>query len=388
MPTDRLVKTSNRKPALPTALAQAGHFLDPQTRAVVPPIHSSTTFARDEDYTLVGSSYSRAGTPAWDTVEALLAELDSGEDALIFGSGMAAATAVFEPLQSGQHVVAPRVMYHGLQDWLRRLAERRGVGLSLVDPTDLAEVEAAVRPGETAWVWIEGLLNPTWDIVDIAACAEIAHKAGARLGVDATVTPPVTCRPLELGADLVFHSTTKFLNGHSDVLGGALITARDDEYWKEISHVRTLLGGVMGPFEAWLLLRGMRTLSLRFERASANAQAIAEHFKDHSALSHVLYPGLASHPGHDIAKRQLTAGFGGMLSLRLAGGEAAARHVSTHTRIFLPATSLGGVESLIEHRYVVEGSHSEVPRDLLRLSVGIEQVEDLIEDLEQALQTL
>lgn len=380
--------TGNRVPAPATTLAQAGHFIDPQTRAVVPPIHSSTTFARDDDYGLVGPSYSRAGTPAWDDVEQLLTGLDGGAAALIFGSGLAAATAVFEPLLSGQHIVAPRVMYHGLQDWLRRLAERRGLSLTLVDPTDLAEVKAAMRPGETAMLWIEGLLNPTWDVVDIAACARIAHAAGARLGVDATVTPPVTCKPLVLGADIVFHSATKYLNGHSDVLGGALITARNDEFWQEICQVRTMLGGVMGPFEAWLLLRGMRTLSVRFERASANAQAIAEHFHGHPALSHVLYPGLAAHPGHKIAADQLTDGFGGMLSLRLKGGEHAARHVATHTRVFLPATSLGGVESLIEHRFVVEGPHSEVPRDLLRLSTGIEDLHDLIADLEQALEGL
>ena len=375
----------NDKAAMATQLAQAMHFVDPQTGAVVPPVQASTTFARDAEYALKGPSYARGANPAYDQVEALLAELDGGEGALVFASGLAAATAVFEPLRAGQHVVAPKVMYHGLQDWLRRLAEMRGIGLTLVDPTDLDEVRAAMRPGETAMLWVETLLNPTWDVVDVAACARIAHDAGARLGVDATVTPPVTCRPIELGADIVFHSATKYLNGHSDVLGGALITARNDDHWAEIDRIRTYVGGVMGGFEAWLLLRGMRTLDVRYTRAADNAMAIARHFEGHPALSHLLYPGLASHPGHDIAARQMMNGFGGMLSLRLAGGEAAARAVATGLGVFLPATSLGGVESLVEHRYVVEGPDSLVPRDLLRMSIGIEAEADLIADLEQAL---
>ncbi|MFK7942952.1 MAG: PLP-dependent aspartate aminotransferase family protein [Paracoccaceae bacterium] len=378
--------TTNRKPTRATMLAQAGHFIDPQTRGVVPPIHNSTTFARDADYALVGpSSYARGGTPAWDEVEALLTDLDGGEGAMVFASGLAAATAVFEPLRAGQHVVAPVVMYHGLQDWLRRLAEMRGIGLTLVDPTDLAEVEAAMRPGETAMLWVEGLLNPTWDVVDLAACAEIAHKAGARLGVDSTVTPPVTLRPIEHGADIVFHSATKYLNGHSDVMGGALVTARNDAHWAELKDIRKLVGGIMGPFEAWLLLRGMRTLEVRFSSAARNAQTIADHLQNHPALSHVLYPGLPHHPGHQIASRQMESGFGAMMSLRTKGGEAAAGQVVRKLQTFLPATSLGGVESLIEHRYVVEGPHSAVPRDLLRLSIGIESAEDLIADLDQAL---
>lgn len=376
----------NRPTSPATLLAQAGHFIDPETRAVVPPIQSSTTFARQEDYSLKGaSSYARGGTPAWDLAEQIIAELDGAAASKIFGSGLAAATAVFEPLVAGDHVVAPKVMYHGLQHWLRRLQARRGVTLTLVDPTDLDAVRDAMRPGETKMLWIETLLNPTWDVVDVAACAEIAHRAGARLGVDATVTPGVTCRPLALGADIVFQSTTKYLNGHSDVLGGVLSTAAEDAHWAEISEVRTHVGGVMGPFEAWLLVRGMRTLEVRFARASENARAIAQRFEGHPALSHVLYAGLASHPGHEIAARQMTSGFGGMMSLRLAGGEVAARVVATGLQVILPATSLGGVESLVEHRYVVEGPDSIVPKDLLRFSIGIEAVDDLIADLEQAL---
>ncbi len=374
----------NDRPARATALAQANHFIDEHSGDIVPPLHSATTFARDDKYDLIGATYQRAGTPAWELAESVLATIEGGEAAQVYPSGLAAATSVFEPLRTGSHVVAPKVMYYGVQDWLLRLQERRGISDSLVDPTNLDEVEAAMRPGETAYLWVETLANPTWDVIDIAACARIAHAAGARLGVDATVTPPVTQRPIEDGADIVFHSATKYLNGHSDVLAGALITAKADAHWDEIAAVRHQVGGTLGPFEAWLLVRGMRTLSVRFQRASDNAMAIAKHFEGHPALSHLLYAGLPSHPGHDIAARQMTDGFGGMLSMRFAGGEDAARHVATHTRVIVPATSLGGVESLVEHRYVVEGVNSIVPRDLLRFSIGIEDAGDLIADLEQA----
>ena len=376
--------TQNHPPSRATQLAQAGHYVDDRSGDIVPPIHSSTTFARDGDYNLIGATYQRAGTPAWELAEQVLANIEGGEAAQVYASGLAAATSVFEPLRSGSHVVAPKVMYYGVQDWLMRLQERRGITVTLVDPTDLEEVQSAMRPGETAYLWVESLANPTWDVIDIKACAEIAHKAGARLGVDATVTPPVTLRPIELGADIVFHSATKYLNGHSDVLAGALITAKADAHWDEIAAVRHQVGGTLGPFEAWLLVRGMRTLSVRFQRASENAMAIAQHFAEHPALSHLQYPGLPSHPGHDIAARQMSGGFGGMLSMRFAGGENAARHVATHTNVIVPATSLGGVESLVEHRYVVEGVNSVVPRDLLRFSIGIEDIDDLIADLEQA----
>jgi cystathionine gamma-synthase len=366
--------------------AQAGQFIDPATGAITPPVHPSTTFARDADYAPIGeTTYSRYHNPTYDQVEPLAASLDEGTEALVFSSGMAAIAALFETVNTGQHMVAPSVMYHGAQGWLWRISEKRGIALSLFDPVDPGALDRAIRPGETAIVWIETPVNPTWDVIDIAAAAAAAHAAGAILAVDATVSTPVTTRPLALGADLVFHSGTKYLNGHSDVTAGLLVTGRADARWQEIKLVRGLMGGVLGPFEAWLLLRGLRTLFVRFEQASANALEIARHFEGHGKLEAVLYPGLESHPGHAIAKRQMTGGFGGMLSLLVKGDGEDAKGVATRTALFMPATSLGGVESLIEHRATIEGPRSQVPPNLLRLSVGIEDVRDLIADLEQAL---
>ncbi len=378
---------SDTKKYSPRSLvAQAGHFIDRETGAIVPPVEPSTTFARDAAYDLIGGySYSRSGGPSSERLEALVAELDEGAEARVFASGMAAIVAVFETLESGQHVVAPSIMYHGAQDWLRRISGRRNIGLSLFDAADPAALAAAVRPGETAIVWIETPVNPTWDVIDIAAAAEAAHRSGAILAVDATAATPVLTRPLALGADLVFHSATKYLNGHSDLTAGVLVTRDEDARWEEIKQLRRLMGGVLGAFEAWLLLRGLRTLYLRVERASVSALEIARHFEGHPKLAAVLYPGLESHPGHAVAKRQMTAGFGGMLSLLVDGDAAAARAVAARTRLFVSATSLGGVESLIEHRATIEGPHSQVPANLLRLSIGIEDSADLIADLEGAL---
>ncbi len=366
--------------------AQAGHFIDPATGAITPPVHPSTTFARDADYAPIGkTTYSRYHNPTYEQVERLAAELDEGAEALVFAAGMAAIAALFETVNTGQHMVAPTIMYHGAQDWLRRISEKRGIALSLFDTADPRALERAIRPGETAIVWIETPVNPTWDVIDIAAAAAAAHAAGAILAVDATVSTPVTTRPLDLGADLVFHSGTKYLNGHSDVTAGVLVTRQADARWQEIRLVRGLMGGVLGPFEAWLLLRGLRTLFVRFERASANALQIARQFEGHGKLEAVLYPGLESHPGHAIAKRQMTAGYSGMLSLLVKGDAEDAKGVATRTALFVPATSLGGVESLIEHRATIEGPRSQVPPNLLRLSIGIEDARDLIADLEQAL---
>ena len=378
--------TDNSETSIETRLAQACHYIDAATGGISPPLQMSTTYSRNADYEYISDySYSRSNNPSWQVLEKVCADIDGGVEAKCFASGMAAVCAVFETVKSGEHVVAPRIMYHGSQDWLRRISERRSIGLSLFAASDLDALRGAVQPGKTSIVWIETPVNPTWDVIDIGAAADIAHQAGAILVVDATVSSPVTTRALEYGADIVFHSATKYLNGHSDVVGGILVSARQDERWEDIKLVRTLTGGVLGPFEAWLLLRGMRTLFLRFEKASQNALQIARHFENHARLERVLYPGLESHPGHAIARRQMTNGFGGMLSLLVEGGADEARAIAAKTKLFLRATSLGGVESLIEHRAAVEGPHSAVPQNLLRLSIGIENCQELIHDLEQSL---
>ena len=261
--------------SMETRIAQACHYLDETTGAVNPAIPLSSTFARDTDYELVGEySYGRSGHPGWALLEKVAAELDGGADALCFSSGMAAICGFFETVNSGEHVVAPRIMYHGAQDWLRRISERRGIGLDFFDAAQIDSLESAVKPGKTTVVWIETPVNPTWDVIDIAAAAEIAHRAGAVLVVDGTVASPVITRALEFGADLVFHSATKYLNGHSDIVAGILVTARKDDRWSDIQLVRTLTGGILGPMEAWLLLRGMRTLTLDWRSRSISDVAV------------------------------------------------------------------------------------------------------------------
>jgi cystathionine gamma-synthase len=367
-------------------VAQALGRIDPITRAIVPPIHVSTTYQRDADNRYSsGNVYSRADNPTYDQPEDLLNALEGGADALVFSSGMAAATALFQALEPGDHVVAPTVMYWSLRKWLGGMASRWGLRVDLVDMSDIDALAQAMRPGTTKLVWVETPANPLWTITDIKAAAEIAHKAGALLAVDSTIATPVLTRPLSLGADFVMHSATKYLNGHSDVIAGALVAARDDESWQRVRAVRSEVGGVLGPFEAAQLLRGMRTLYLRVERSSASAQAIAERLAGHDAVAEVLYPGLAGHPGHAIAARQMQGGFGGMLSIRVRHGAEAAIGTAGRVSIWKRATSLGGVESFIEHRASIEGPNTPVPDDLLRLSVGIEDPDDLIADLEQAL---
>ena len=369
-----------------TLAAQAMGWVDPSTRAVIPPIHTATTFIRDPDNQYrSGRSYARADNPTFDHAEALLAALEGGAACLTFASGMAAATTVFQALVPGDHVVAPNVMYWGLRRWLTTFGRERGLLVDLVDASDLDAIAAALRPGRTRLVWIETPANPTWAITDIAAAAKLAHDAGARLAVDSTVATPVLTRPIALGADLVMHSATKYLNGHSDVVAGALVTARKDDFWHRLETLRHDGGAILGPFEAWLLLRGMRTLPLRVERACRTAAMLAERLAAHRGVSAVLYPGLPGHPGHAVAARQMQGGFGGMLSIRVAGGEQAAIATAARVRIWKRATSLGGVESLIEHRASVEGPGTPAPPDLLRLSVGIEDADDLLDDLDRAL---
>ena len=369
-----------------TLAAQALGRVDAGTRAVVPAIYPATTFLRDPDGGYAsGRVYGRADNPTFEPAEELLTELEGGAASLLFGSGMAAATAVFQALDPGDHVVAPTVMYWALRNWLLGPASRWGLDVELVDASDLAALASAVRPARTRLVWVETPANPTWAVTDIAAAAEIAHRAGARLAVDSTAATPVLTRPLALGADLVMHSATKYLNGHSDVVAGALTTRALDGPWERLRAVRAQQGGVLGSFEAWLLLRGMRTLFLRVREASRSAQRIAERMAGHPRVAEVLYPGLPAFAGHAVAARQMAGGFGGMLSVRVHGGEAAAVRVAARVALWKRATSLGGVESLIEHRASVEGPGSPVPTDLLRLSVGVEDPDDLIADLEAAL---
>ena len=372
------------KPA--TIAAQALGWVDGQTRALILPLYSSTTFERGPDNRYPGGrAYGRDDNPTYDPAEAVLAALEGGAHCLLFASGMAAAAAAFQALDPGDHVVAPRAMYHGLRKWLRDLALRWGLEVEFVPTEEREALRSALRPGRTKLVWIETPANPTWEITDIAAAAQAAHDAGARLAVDSTVATPVLTRPLELGADLVMHAASKYLNGHSDVLAGALVCAREDEYWQRIRAIRQTGGAVLGSFEAWLLLRGMRTLYLRVGASCRTARALAEHFQGHPKVVQVLYPGLPDHPGHAIAARQMGGRFGGMVSLRVAGGEAAALAVAAQVKVVKRATSLGGTESLIEHRASIEGEGAPVPPDLLRLSLGLEDPDDLVADLEQAL---
>ena len=366
--------------------AQALGWIDDSTRAITPPIHVSSTYLRDADNQYrSGRVYARADNPAFDQAEAVLCQLEHGAQALLFASGMAAATAVFQALAPGDHVLAPQVMYWSLRNWLMTFASHWGLDVELIDMSNPAALQAAVRPGRTKLVWIETPANPLWTLTDIAAAATTAHDAGALLAVDSTVATPVLSQPLVLGADIVMHAATKYLNGHSDLIAGALVTRTDNEHWQRVRKVRAQLGGTLGSFEAWLLLRGMRTLHLRVRAACASAQRIAEHFAAHAGVVEVLYPGLPGFAGHVVAAAQMHGGFGGMLSLRIRGGEAAAIAVAAHTQLWKRATSLGGVESLIEHRASVEGAGTPAPPDLLRLSVGIEHVDDLIADLAQAI---
>ena len=375
---------AQHKPA--TLAAHALGPTDPVHGAVVPSIQPSTTYERDADNKLIGTrQYSRADNPNYDHCEALLTQLEGGAASLVFSSGMAAATAVFLALQPGDHVVVPPVFYWALRKWLFDWATRWGLKIEAVDTTQPALVASAVRKGATKLVWIETPANPTLAISDIAALAEVAHGAGARLVVDSTFATPVLSQPLALGADLVMHSATKYLNGHSDVVAGTLTTRAADEFWQQLKLGRAQAGTVLGPFEAWLLLRGMRTLYVRVPAQSTNAQRIAEKFAQHPALKAVLYPGLGTHPGHAVAARQMHGGFGGMLSLRVNGGAPAALQVVRKVQLWKRATSLGGVESLIEHRASVEPPAGGTPGDLLRLSTGIEDAGDLLADLEQAL---
>jgi cystathionine gamma-synthase len=366
--------------------AQAAGFVDPATGALVPPVQMSTTFERAADGSYpAGFEYTRADNPGYEPPEKLLAELEGGAAAMLFSSGMAAATSVFCALTPGDHVVAPQVMYWALRKWISEFALTWAITVTYVDPSDLDALARAVELGRTRVVWVETPANPTWAVTDLAATARIAHDAGARLVTDSTVATPVHTRPIEHGADLVVHSATKYLNGHGDVLAGAVVAAVNDPFVQRIRAWRRSNGAVPSGFDAWLLLRGMRTLFPRVRQSSATALAIAQRFEHDARVEVVLYPGLASHPGHDIALRQMDGGFSGMLSMRIRGGQAAAAATAARLEMFVRATSLGGTESLVEHRALAEGPSTPVPADLLRFSIGLEDPDDLIADLDQAL---
>ena len=367
-----------------TLAVHAGHHVDPSTGAVMPPIHLSTTFERNADgsYTS-GYVYSRSDNPNRQALEEVLAALEGGTAALTFASGMAAVQAVFMALDAGAHVVIPDDVYFGTGALVADVFGRWGLTVTAVDMTDPANVAAAMR-ADTQLVWIESPSNPQLKIADIAAIAQIAHAGGARCAVDNTWPTPILQRPLALGADIVMHSTTKYLGGHSDLLGGAVIVRAQDAFYDRMHRVQTVGGAVPSPFDCWLLARSIRSLPYRMRGHCENARAVASFLAAHPRIERVNYPGLPDHPGHAIAARQMSD-FGGMLSIQVRGDAADALALTGRLRLFIRATSLGGVESLVEHRKSVEGPQSPTPDNLLRLSIGLEHPDDLIADLAQAL---
>src|SRR5208282_4918639 len=369
-----------------TLAAQALGRIDERTRAIVPPIHLATTFKRDPDNLYrSGNVYGRPDNETVREAEAVIGALEGAAATLVYGSGMSAAIALFLSLGPGAQVIAPGVMYWALRAWLANEAPAFGVSVDFVDAEDLRALAQAVKPGATKLIWLETPSNPLWGVSDIAGAARIARAAGASLAVDSTCATPVFTRPLALGADVVMHSATKYLNGHSDVVAGALAFARDDALCERARAVRKAHGLILHPFEAFLLTRGMRTLDLRVRAAAANAMELATRLSNHAAVSSVLYPGLPHHPGHEVARRQMQGGFGGMLSIRVRDGPEAAIAAAARVTLWKRATSLGGVESLIEHRASIEGAGSPCAPDLLRLSAGVEDVEDLWRDIDDAM---
>jgi cystathionine gamma-synthase len=369
-----------------TRAVHAGRHIDPATGAVTPPIHLSTTFERspDGEYPL-GYSYSREGNPNRHALEECLADLEGGKEALAFSSGLAVATAVVQGLQPGDHILAPDDAYYGLRRVVGGLFERWPIEASYVDITDLDAVAAALRPN-TRLIWVETPSNPLMKIADLAAIARLARAAGPHVMTicDGTFATPVLQRPFEFGIDLVTHSTTKYIGGHSDVIGGVLITLHANYLFERVRLAQTYGGGVPSPFDCWLTLRGVGTLPYRVRAQADNALRVARFLHRHPAVEAVHYPGLEEHPGHQVAARQMAA-FGGMLSFQVRGGRETAMAAAARCRLFIRATSLGGTHSLIEHRASVEGPGTRVPQNLLRLSIGLEHADDLIEDLDQAL---
>jgi len=369
-----------------TLAAQAGGAIDLQSGGVVPPIQPATTFVRDRDYALVNgaNTYARDHNDVARQAEAVLAQMEGGAGALLFPSGMAAIAALFRTVPNGGRVVVQSGIYWGTTKWIREFCERRQVVMDEVDASDIDALKAVCGAGKVDLVWVETPSNPWLKTVDIAAAAEVAHGVGALLVVDSTAATPILSNPLKYGADMVMHSATKAINGHSDVLAGVLVTKEGGAVWDEIANDRASAGAVLGPFEAWLLLRGMRTLPLRVERMCENAMKVAEFLADHPQVEEVFYPGLQEFAGHEIAAKQMQGGYGFLMSFLVKGGRDEALRVAGRLNLFHRATSLGGVESLVEHRHTIE-PHTGIPENLLRISVGIEDAGDLIADLGQAL---
>ena len=368
-----------------TIAAQALGAIEPETKGVALPIHVSTTFIRDPDNQYrTGYSYGRPDNATVRQTEAVIAALEGAHEALLFGSGMAAATSVVLALPPGSHVLAPQVCYWGLRDWLKNEAPLFGYRVDLVDMSNVEAVRAAMQP-DTKLVWIETPANPLWTITDIAAVAEIAHAGGAILGIDSTAATPLFTKPLSLGADIVMHSATKYLNGHSDVVAGVLAAAREDSVCgRASSRCAAITARSSGRSRRGCCCAGCARSKCACLRRPKRRPLLATRFANHQSISSVLYPGLPSHPGHAVAARQM-CGFGGMLSVRVKGGERAAIDAAARVKLWKRATSLGGVESLIEHRASIEGPGSPCPPDLLRLSVGLEDPDDLYDDLDRAL---
>jgi cystathionine gamma-synthase len=372
------------KMRIETLAVHAGHAVDPATGAVTTPIHLSTTFEREPDGSFrAGHIYTRSSNPNRAAVEQSLASLEGGAAAIAYASGSAATFGIFQALEPGDHVLAPGDAYYGTLRQLRELFEHWGLEHDEVDMTDLPAVERALRP-TTKIVWVETPSNPLLRVVNIQRLAELAHTVGARCVVDNTWATPVLQLPLRLGADLVMHSTTKYLGGHSDLLGGAIVARAEDDFVERLRLFQQVGGAVPSPFDCWLLLRGISTLPWRMRAHCDNAGLVAEFLERHPRVEAVHYPGLPSHSGHEIAKIQMND-FGGMVSVQIRGGQEEAMEVTRHLTLFTRATSLGGTESLVEHRASMEGPNTKAPENLLRLSIGLEHPDDLIEDLDRAL---
>jgi cystathionine gamma-synthase len=367
-----------------TLAVHAGHPIDPATGAVASPIYLSTTFERQADGSYPqGYNYIRDNNPNRDALETCVSELEGGVAAAAFSSGSAATMSVFQALSPGNHVIAPLDAYSGTSSLLREIFALWNLSATFVDMTSPTDVQQAIQPN-TKLIWIETPSNPMLKITDIGKISDIAHHSGAICVCDNTWATPIGQSPLKYGADLVVHSTTKYLGGHSDVLGGVAITKVEDDFFNKIRKIQKTGGAVASPFDCWLILRGIQTLPYRMRAHSDNALKVATFLSEHPKVEAVHYPGLKQHPGHEIAASQMSL-FGGMLSFQLKGGREMAFAVAAKVKIFTRATSLGGVESLIEHRASIEGAGTKTPENLLRMSVGLEHADDLIEDLAQAL---